>query len=601
MKSFVRFFLLICLMAAVGCSVFRKQDPQKDIRDFLSSFEADLTKSDEQILSYFHMQQSNENMLSVIRILQNKDEFIHCEANVASAYITSDDKTIRVDVSAKLWMVNADLKDTTTEVLTLWLSKENEKLMIAQWNGEKLHQMFVGLKNKSEWDNEIRLAMEQREGIYKTAKQLEQKFDSVIWYATYAMQNFFYVAEGSWVNYFMDYENHTRQNINVKMGLIDAKGEIVIPIQYDLIGSIGFAAPNLVEVIQNKKVGYFDIRTKQMVVAPGYDFIVPYRQENVWALVKQDDSYGWLDHEFHYAAGFPSAEAERWFLNFEFLKQNIRLMPSSYAFCEIPAVSFAGSGIIVPPAYLSRNCIFDEIEGGISTTKVPINGWTEYKETHGSVLKTITDKVQALITSIQERYIEGREEFYSSNKVVFFDLQRDTLAVASIRGESVSMQAIDSTLIEVLAPVKFWFEEYGEEEQGEEYQLNNHSYFSITASGGVVPLKSNRLYPQTQFLKLDSARLKGSFVGYDFRLRKEVKKSFPSKKTLIDMRDEILASYGYRFPDEATEKRFLQRGNWYNPVYPKVEDFEDEMTVIDKYNLAFLNKILALLGASPLS
>ena len=310
------------------------------------------------------------------------------------------------------------------------------------------------------------------------------------------------------------------------------------------------------------------------------------------AVVKQDTTFGWLNREFQYQTGFPSARVERWFNDFEFLKRNIRLAASNTSFCEIPSPQHTGNGIIIPSSYLSKYGIFAEIEGGISTTSVPINGWTEYKETTGSFFETVTENISAVVTSIRERYLEGREEFYDSNTILFVNSQHDTLGISTLRGTEVSLHPIDSNLLEVRTPHDYWF---GENEAGDESNLYSHSYFVIASTGQVTQLHSDRLYPQTQFVKLDSSYLSGNFLVYNSTLEKEIPTSFLSVNTITFMRDEILASYGYSFREKEKTEHFQRIGNWYMPRYSTVEEFEGSMTDIDKYNLTFLNKILGLI------
>jgi hypothetical protein len=301
--------------------------------------------------------------------------------------------------------------------------------------------------------------------------------------------------------------------------------------------------------------------------------------------------------QFIYHPGFPSVQIEQWVNKFEFLKQNIRLKPDMHTFCEIPSPDQTGNGLIVPPSYLSKHGIFDEVEGNISTTKVPVNGWTDYKETTGSFLESITEGIQAVVTGIRERYLDGREEFYNSSTLVFVNEKLDTLHVASISGQEVSMHPVDSTLLEVRTPHDYWFGEY---EAGDESNLFQHTYFSIGSNNEITQLKSNRLYPQTQFVLLDSSYLTGNFLVYSSVTQKEEPTTFLSFRTLTFMRDEILASYGYTFQEKEKIAQFQQIGSWYSPRYTKVEEFEKEMTTIDRYNLRFLNKILDLMQ-KPLS
>jgi hypothetical protein len=316
----------------------------------------------------------------------------------------------------------------------------------------------------------------------------------------------------------------------------------------------------------------------------------------VWAVVKQDSTFGWLNRDFQYQSGFPSVQVERWFNDFEFLKRTIRLAASNTAFCEIPSPKFTGNGIIIPSTYLSKYGIFDEIEGGISTTSVPINGWTEYKETTGSFFETVTENISAVVTSIRERYLEGREEFYDSNAILFVNSQHDTLGISFLSGTEVSLHPIDSSLLEVRTPHDYWF---GENEASDELNLYHHSYFVITNTGKVVQLSSNRLFPQTQFVKLDSTYLTGEFVVYNRTAEKEEPATFLSVNTITFMRDEILASYGYTFPEKEKIEHFERIGNWYKPQYATFEEFEAGMSDIDKYNLTFLNKILEVLRPTP--
>ncbi len=42
------------------------------------------------------------------------------------------------------------------------------------------------------------------------------------------------------------------------MGLVDETGTVVIPVEYKLIGTPGFAKPQMIEVTKNGKVGYFN-------------------------------------------------------------------------------------------------------------------------------------------------------------------------------------------------------------------------------------------------------------------------------------------------------------------------------------------------------
>ena len=584
--------LCLAVVIVCSCSVLRKEDPEKNVKSFLAEFQEALTKSDDEILAYFRARQTRDAILSVIKILQNQDPFIVCDAAFANSNITFHNAQVKVEIPVTLKVKDLPSNDKESYTFEIWLTTEDGTFNITQLDGEGLYQAFVRIKNRNEWEADRKLALQERLWIYENARKLEERFDSVIWYTTYNAQNYFYVVDGSWNNYFLDFDSRHLRNDGIQMGLVDSKGDTIVPVAYDLIGSIGFEDENLVEVFLDGKVGYFDVAKKQVLVEPEFDLIIPYGRDHVWAIAKQDSVYGWLDGQFSYHRGFPSQKVQQWVTKFEFLKQNIRLKPDMHTFCEIPSSEQTGNGIIVPPSYLSRHGIFDEIEANISTTKVPVNGWTDYKETTGSFLETINDGIQAVVMTIRERYLDGREEFYNSSTLVFVNEQLDTLHVASISGQELSMHPIDSTLLEVRTPHDFWFGEY---EACDETNLYQHSYFSITDNKEITQLRSNRLYPQTQFVMLDSSYLMGNFLVYSSVTQKEESTTFLSVRTLTFMRDEILASYGYTFREKEKIAHFQQIGNWYTPRFAKVEQFERQLTYIDRYNLKFLNKILDLI------
>jgi hypothetical protein len=595
MKIHIVAFVITAIVVA-SCSILRREDPEKNVRAFLSTFQSNLTKSDDEILASFRIKQSREATLSIISILQNKDPFIVCEYSLANLQISIEAEKVVVEIPTRFRVKELSSKDTASVALVMWLTRSEDSFTITQVNGEDFYQAFQKLKNSNEWEAEQKLALQDRMWIYENAKDLESKFDSVIWYTTYKNQNYFYVVKGNWQNYFLNYNTRTQKNTNAQMGLADSKGELIIPIEYELIGTLGFERTDLVEVTKNGKYGYFNIEKKQLAVEPVFDLIIPYGRENAWAVVKKDSTYGWIDQQYKYTAGFASKRMEEWFTNFEFLKQSITLKSGNYLFCEIPNPDYAGNGIIIPPAYFSSNGLFDEIESGIITTKVPVNAWTEYKETTGSFMKRITQGLRAVVTTIRERYLEGREEFYTRSTVVFVDDKLNPLGSGIISGQEVSMHPIDSSLLEVRTPNEYWFMQ---EDVCEETNLFRHTYFSIAANQQVSELQSKRFYAQTQFVKLDSSYLIGKFLVYSVASQKEEQTTFLSEKTITYMRDEILASYGYK-PANTEEYYFHYLVDKDAVRYSTLEAFESSMTEIDKHNVAFLNKVLELLKqASP--
>ena len=117
-----------------------------------------------------------------------------------------------------------------------------------------------------------------------------------------------------------------------------------------------------------------------------------------------------------------------------------------------------------------------------------------------------------------------------------------------------------------------------------------HTYFTIADHDSIKQLSSHRRFPETEFVKLDSSYVTGQFLIYDYQRDRTDTTSVLSVKTLTSMRDEILAWYGYSFPDMEDRKRYASE--WYFPIYEERAEFSDLMTEIDRHNLEFLERMI---------
>lgn len=579
------YLVFVIIVIAGACSVVKKEDPEKKVRAFLFSFQTSLSGADQQILKHFHVRQSPDAILSVIRILQNSEKYVKCTAKFSEADVAIVEKDILVTIPATFTVTGLDDATSESTILQFWLQPEGKTYSITQLKGEVFFSKFTSLKNRNQWEFEQEEAVAFRLPIYAKAKELEAKFDTVIFYATYNHLNYFYVAEGDWTNYFLDNRTSHLENTDIKMGLADSDGNIIIPLEYDLIGTIGFEKPDLVEVTKDGKFGYFDLATKSLVIQPLYDIIIPVASDSTFAVVRQDTTFGWFTADYKFRQGFPSKKVGDWVQNFSYLKKNLRLASELQSLCEIPLQDYLGSGIAMPPSYLVKAGIFEEMEDGIATTPVPLNAYTEYKETEGSMLQRISHGFNAFVTLIRTRYLDGREEFYDRNQIVFFNDRLDTLGTAQINSREFSIRAIDSTLLEAKTNHDFWFLE---EDVCEETNLYKYTYFSFDQDGSFKELKSNRLFPETQFVKLDNSYITGNFLVYNREREAEEPTTKLSLKTLISMKNEILADNGYIFHGADTTDQYHARAQRYTQRYEDIADVMEQLSDIDRHNVKFL-------------
>jgi hypothetical protein len=462
--------------------------------------------------------------------------------------------------------------------------------VIAKFDGDRFYEIFATLKSDMQWSVQRKNELLDRDTVYAMVATIQQKYDSVIWYVAYEGHYFFYVVEGTWDNYFRKWESRPNGTSH-KMGIVDVEGNVVVPIEYDLVGTIGFDLPMMVEVTKGEKVGYFDVRARKEIIAATHDVLFPYSDNGVLCIAKTDTTYGWYDNELKYQQGFPSDEAEKWMRGFKFIPENLQFNDSTFNLCEIPRNDDAGYGIIMPPSYLVKTGIFEPIIGGISTTEVPLNGWTEYVQTEGTSLKGLTATLSALVTRIKERYIDGREEFYTHDKLVFVNQSMDTVFTADLQsGGDVSVRRVGDDIIEV------FFEpdnEYFIDEEVVKEVISTYRYFRLSRELTIEPMRSTRKFEQTEFVYLDSTYITGPFRYYNVEKGEMDEREFLSVETLKLMRDEILAVYHYSFPDDTDAATYFQSIDWYSAEYESRDHFLHDMTPVDIHNLDFLERVMA--------
>lgn len=581
----VTFGVLISL-ALTQCSILKKEDPEKGIRAFIAQFEKSLSFSDAEILKQFDSKQSDEAIMAAINVLQNKDmEYMKCDAFFSSASFVIEDEGVRIEIPVRLNSENLESEHKQEATLTLWLKRKDNVFVVSAFEGDEFYNRYLALKNDIQWSVNKKKGLLDREQFFERAQLIQQQYDSVIWYANYLDKTYYYVVTGSWRNYFADYRNPSKPT-DYKMGLVDQDGTVIVPVEYDLVGSVGIDLPNIIEVRKDNMVGYFSIEGELLIPAE-YKLIVPYRRGDIYTLVKKDTTYGWISTEYVFNEGLPSGDLERLMHEFEFLPTEFTFSEKTVAMCEIPNEEYVGYGIVMPPSYWTANGVFSEIIGGFTIGDVYRNAYTEYIETTGSFLEQVTDKISALIITIKERYLEGREEFYVHDKLVFVNEKQDTLATGQLYSASdVHFKKIDSTLIEIK------YQQGGEYWEGEynEYNVPTYRYFRITNTG-LVSLNSNRMTEYTEFVRMDSSYITGEFTTYNQELQQEKNVSMLSVATLTQMRDEILASYGYAFKSDEERERFKYY-KWYSPKLSEIEDVYEVASDIDKHNLAFLAAII---------
>jgi YARHG domain/WG containing repeat len=594
--------LLISVVSLKSCSSLKQNDPNEKVVSFISDFKNNLSATDDIIKSQFQVSAvanvSEEGIMRAIRIMQNADQAkdsITCVVNFDSPTIVQEDAATRVDFVAQFSSIDPKTVLQQQSTFTLWLSNVQGKLVITNIDAMNFYNEYNEAVFRLQSIKHRERDLASRKIFFDQARMLQQTYDTVIWYTQYNDSVYYYVVNGEWQNFFMG--DNRERSTSAKMGLVSESGRVIVPPAYDLVGTISFETENVVEVKKGNLVGHFAMDGKEIAPAV-YEWIIPYEQDGIYALVKKDSEIGWLDDNYAHHAGFPSDDTKKYIDEFGYFGKSIEISYTAMPTAEVIHVDYMGRGIVIPPAHFVQAEMLDEIISDIYTGENSF-GWggIEKIETEGSMFEKISDKFSALFVMLNDHYLEGREGFYQRTKVTFVDDQRQLTTSFTMPSGKISFNRIDSTLMEVRLSREAKPEDYEYSEMEEnDWFAPYYEYFRLQ-DGTISPLESHRNYAFTQFVKIDSSYLEGTFTTWDEETQGVKTQNFPFAHTLQWMRNEILADYGYGFNDSEMREQFTHQ-DWYAPRYFSYAEFYDSMTEIDKHNLHFLEKIIGTLDVN---
>ncbi|NOS91325.1 MAG: WG repeat-containing protein [Cyclobacteriaceae bacterium] len=597
MKKIIGYTLLIVGIVA-ACSIVRKEKLDKDAEQFLADFKNVLTKSDAEILAMFFSGQTEEEILSGITVLQNKDTTVSTSIRYAEATAKWEDGYLLIDVPVQ---IDAKGEEMVVKHLTLKLiQKKARKFYINRFGGEEVYTAYQSLKYQVENRDLLAKRLQALKVFYDRAMELQKNFDSVVWYTQFKDTTYYFAVNGTFVLDSLNGKSPT----TFKMGLVHENGKIVVPVEYDLIGNPSINIPDAVEVKRDGKVGYFDL-TGKMLVPAEYTWVVPYEDGESKALVKKDTVFGWLDASYQFHENFPSEKAEKYIREFTYLTEKKFVFGGDHQqlivnLAQNERYNYESRGIIVAPGFLVNNNIFDWVQTDFITLKPNedkiFSFGNAYKENSNQFSFNLSESFDLLLNSIETRYIGGRGEFYTTSKINVVDKNQRFISSVDVWGnEGFTFKRVNENLYQ--ASYLAYYEE-GPSPTFKEINLPAYSFFKFENSK-LERVASSRLFGFTKYVKMDSSYITGNFKTYDYSLpenQREGTSTMLSRETLEYMRIEILASYGYLITNEVYLENFQMAGNLDDQkYYPKTLDYQTHYTrasEIDKYNLDFLAKIL---------
>lgn len=444
---------------------------------------------------------------------------------------------------------------------------------------------------------------------FKTANGLKTKYDSVVWFEHVNKHTFFYVIKGKLNDAFYQEEKKADYQPTYQMGLVNPQLKEIIPPQYDLIHNIGGTFDGLIEVEKGGKRGFYDMDGK-LKVPVAYDEIYPLKDGDNLALLQNGNDYFYLQKDTTISsviAGLKIAD----------VLQQIKVYGDSYTITEKGSNNIMESNdstdftsLIVSPSYLVDLQVMPEFLMLPDPLRQDNSGnddegWSNSLEINFDGAKQQANNwFESMVYSLYNDYVGGRSGLYESKTVVVADNKKNELLGYSVPvyygdadGGTLNYNMCHVSAIRPVGDSLYEFATSSEVDQPmlkDTLQVVPYYHYLYVKNGKLVALPGSRVFACTKYVKIDDSYLQGCYVINGKKV------DHVTNEMLQYMKNEIYGSYGYTFKNKAWNDIFSIR--FYQDLGDtKNANVDDSLTVIDKYNINWINQKLRAQGSSTLA
>lgn len=207
--------------------------------------------------------------------------------------------------------------------------------------------------------------------------------------------------------------------------------------------------------------------------------------------------------------------------------------------------------------------------------------------------------------SIADDYLGGRSGLYTTKEVLLVDKKQNRILgfnASAYMGDGEgggalsgpcnenSLRALNDSLFEFKTTSQLYQSLLDTTETLDE---GPGYYYLQIKDGKLVPVyqRGERIFP-TQYVKLDDSYLQNCYVLSNYTNNQSNSRTVDHATPAILqlMKNEIYASYQYKFKNERWNEIFRGRFDRYDKG--NLANVDDSLTVIDKYNISFINSKL---------
>lgn len=450
---------------------------------------------------------------------------------------------------------------------------------------------------------------------FKTAEKLKARYDSIPWFQHIDNKTFFYVVKGKLpdnLTQVNENDDQSKQPNDYKMGLLNPDLKEIIPVQYDLIHNIGGTIAGMIEVEKRDKRGLFSIDGK-MIADATYDQILPLNGGENLALLKSGEDYFYLKADntispkiadFKIADALP--EVKTYNSSFKLTSPNTKNIMEYNSTDDYNTIIISPSYLVdwkILPKFIDlqnplRKLTEDEIGDGIGSLSFSVQFDGDKGNDDKNWFKTA-------YYSVIDDFLGGRSGLYTSKNLLLVDTKQNRVlgfsADSYFGGGEGGGQLSGSCNENQLKAINDSLFEFKTTSQLDQQLLDStktisegpyYHYIQIK-NGKLIALKTRRIFP-TELVKLDDSYLQSCYVITKWGPGSNEKPvnttmSYATKDILQCMKNEIYASYKYKFKNKRWDDVFYQHFAVTDDD-KKNANVDDSLTTIDKYNINFLNQ-----------
>ncbi len=613
--------LLVSMIFLVNCRNSVK--PEKaEINQFLNSFNRYVKAGNtDSLLACFDADKKLAILKRLVDLLEGKKGLSGKEKPIFNLSLDVDGSEIKyVDAELTVATIPVNLDHDNLEPRHTLLSLKIRKTAphqykIIQADARQLLTDYLAYENfvrsKTVEDNDI--FSPQTLAAFKTAAELKSKYDSVVWFAHVDKETFFYVVKGKW-NMNNDINRYKDSVIDTyEMGLVNPELKEIIPPQYDLIHNISGTFPGLVEVEKDGKKGFYDLYGK-IVVPVIYEQIFPIDDDNNLAVLRAGDDYFYLKKDMGISEKV-DLKINDFFSKIKNLNNSFDLYSKALLVVTEYNSRTENGSVYISPSYLVDLNMIEKVKNFKNPLRKTTNDdedgdiHKKYQVSYAGESEEPTSWLTASFYSIRDYFLGGRSEFYDKKNIVIIDKKKDRIFTQDIRSDYTpdegsgsvdktcdvnSIKLINDTLFEVKAGAALWIDLY---DSTKSIEGGTYYHYLAIEHNKLKELPDNRNFGFTKYVKMDDSYLNGCYsmcIGsgtYDTREKKTIDHITPGM--LQYMKNEIYAEYRYQFKDKRWQDIFIDNNAYFNvDKKPNNTNVDDSLTVIDKYNINWINQKL---------